>query len=666
MKKVAFLFMLCSLNLAAQKYELGKVTLQELEEKVCAIDSSAAAAILFSKGEARFDYVENKGFVLSTNVKTKIKIYKKEGYEWANKTVEYYIGGSIKEGVTFKNEATYNIVNGKVEKTKLKSDGEFEEKVNEFWRRKKITLPNVKEGSIIEFEYTLISDNFGSLDEWFFQSSIPVLHSEYKTLIPEYFIFKPIYKGFIQPKVTQEKRFVALPVFSRGAGDASGKNRNASVDKEQYEESRTVYVVDNVPALKEEVFVNNIKNYISSVVCELSGVQMPNANYKDYSTTWEGVVKVIYQNDNFGSELRKLGYYDKDIDGILVNLKSEEEKIAAIFKHVQTTMNWNEFKGYYCNDGVRKAYQNKTGNVAEINLMLTSMLRYAGLDANPIILSTRGNGISLFPSRTAFDYVIAGVQVKDQIILLDATNKYSQPNILPIRDLNWFGRLIRKDETSIQIDLMPTFNSKEVVNLMAEINADGKITGKARDQYLDYNAFVYRYNYNGLTNVSRIEKLEKNYSGLEISELEVLNNNDLTKPIIENYSFNSTNHVEIIGDKMYFSPLLHFATAENPFKQENRFYPIDFVYPHQDKFSISIKIPDGYAVETLPASKAVGMFDNKAVYKYTISNTANQIQLMYIFDVNTAVIGSEEYEEVKAFYKDMVEKNTEKVVLKKI
>jgi hypothetical protein len=149
MKKVVFLFMLCSLNLAAQKYELGKVTLQELEEKVCAIDSSAAAAILFSKGEVRFDYVENKGFVLSTNVKTKIKIYKKEGYEWANKTVEYYIGGSIKEGVTFKNEATYNIVNGKVEKTKLKSDGEFEEKVNEFWRRKKITLPNVKEGSII-------------------------------------------------------------------------------------------------------------------------------------------------------------------------------------------------------------------------------------------------------------------------------------------------------------------------------------------------------------------------------------------------------------------------------------------------------------------------------------------------------------------------------------
>ena len=200
---------------------------------------------------------------------------------------------------------------------------------------------------------------------------------------------------------------------------------------------------------------------------------------------------------------------------------------------------------------------------------------------------------------------------------------------------------------------------------MAEINAQGEVSGKARDQYMDYNAFVYRDNYNGLNNESRIEKIEKSHPGLEILTLEVLNSDDLSKPIVENYSFSSTNQVEIIGDKMYFSPLLHFTMKENPFKQEQRLYPIDFVFPHQDKYSISIKIPDGYVVETLPSSKAIGMTENKAVYKYTISNTGSQIQLMYTFDVNTAIIGSEDYEEVKAFYKDMVEKHTEKVVLKR-
>ena len=243
MKKVAFLFMLCSINLVAQKYELGKVSVQELEEKFCPIDSSAVAAVLFSTGESHFDYVENKGFVLSTNVKTKIKIYKKEGYEWANKSVQFYIGGNNKEGVSFKNEATYNLVNGKVEKTKLKSDGVFDEKVNDFWGRKKITLPNVKVGSIIEFEYTLTSENFGSLDEWYFQESIPVLHSEYKTYIPDFYVFKPIFKGFIQPKMTQTDKLVTITSIARDRMTGSNRtNSAASLDQSEDKEIRTTSV----------------------------------------------------------------------------------------------------------------------------------------------------------------------------------------------------------------------------------------------------------------------------------------------------------------------------------------------------------------------------------------------------------------------------------------
>jgi hypothetical protein len=146
----------------------------------------------------------------------------------------------------------------------------------------------------------------------------------------------------------------------------------------------------------------------------------------------------------------------------------------------------------------------------------------------------------------------------------------------------------------------------------------------------------------------------------------VLAETDLSKSIVENYSFTSKNNVEIINDKMYFSPLLHFTLKENPFKQETRLYPIDFVFPHQDKYSISIEIPEGYAVETLPESKAIGMSDNKVVYKYTISHSGNQIQLLYTFEVNSAVIEPELYQEVKAFYKDMFEKQSEKIVLKKI
>ena len=667
MKKLIVLALFFSLNLFSQKHELGKVTIDELKEKSCSIDTSAVASILFNVGEVRFEYSQSKeSFVMSTTVKTKIKIYKKEGYDWANKEVRYYIGGSSKERVSFSDVATYNLVDGKIEKSKLKSDGEFDEKMNKFWGRKKITLPNVKEGSIIEFEYTLLSESFGSLEDWNFQTSIPVLYSEFKTLIPEYFTYKPHFRGYFSPKTVIEKNNKSIILTSKERSDGKVVRTTVSSDQINFFETKTIYSLSNLPALKDEAYVNNIKNYITSIEHELNSIQFPNQPVKNFSTDWETVVKTIYENDDFGQELNKTGYFENDIESVLAGTTTLEQKLAAIFGFLKSRMNWNEFYSYSCDVGVKKAYQDKVGNAAEINLMLTAMFRYAGFEANPVIISTRGNGVSLSPSRTAFDYVITGVELNGQIQLFDATNKFSLPNILPIRDLNWFGRLIRKNGTSVKVDLIPTFNSKEVINIIAEINKEGEVKGKMRDMYFDYNAYIYRDNYNSVTKESVVERIEKKYNGIEISEYDVQNNLDLTKPIVESFTFTSNNSVEIIGDKIYFSPLLFLSLTENPFKQEIREYPIDFIFPHQDKYTISLKIPEGYSVESIPQSSAVTLPENMAIFKYSVSNTENQVQLSFTIDVNQSTIGSEYYEAIKQFFKQIVEKSTERVVLKKV
>ena len=226
---VAFL-LLVTMNAVAQKQELGKVTIDELKEQAHPVDSSAAAAILFKKGEVRFDYSENNGFEVITKVICKIKVYKKEGYDWANHAERYYIGGNVKESVSFSDAVTYNLVDGKIEKTKLKSNGEFDEKVNKFWGRRKITMPNVKEGSIIEYKYEIRSSSIGTIDEWRFQTSIPVNYSEFKTYIPEYYVYNVNQKGFIFPKVTSEgnQKTVTLTDKSR---NINGRNITTSFNE---------------------------------------------------------------------------------------------------------------------------------------------------------------------------------------------------------------------------------------------------------------------------------------------------------------------------------------------------------------------------------------------------------------------------------------------------
>ena len=258
-------------------------------------------------------------------------------------------------------------------------------------------------------------------------------YSEYTTFIPEYFFYNTHLKGYFSPKSAKTANGRTI--------NFNQAQRNSSLD---FLENIVKYSLENIPALKDEGFVNNIGNYQSKILHELSGTKYPQSPYKNYNTDWESVVKGIYESDSFGPELNKTGYFEKDLDTLLAGISSPDEKIGILFNYVQSRMNWNEFFSIYTDDGVKKAYQDKKGNIAEINLMLTAMLRYAGFEANPVLVSTRSNGISLFPSKSAYNSVIAGIELNNQVVLLDATNKFASPDILPIRDLNWFGRIIGK------------------------------------------------------------------------------------------------------------------------------------------------------------------------------------------------------------------------------
>lgn len=656
----------CStLAFAQPKFELGKVTVAELEEKQHPKDPTAPAAVLFEKGRVGFVFDQSEGLFMVTDVKMRIKIYKKEGYDYASKAVKYYLPSNYKEMVTFDDAVTYNLENGQVVKLKLKSDGLFDEKVNKYWGRKKITMPGVKEGSVVEFSYRIKSPNFQKIDDWKFQQAIPVNYSEYRVAVPEYFVYQPSVKGTISPKSTVEKSDRNIIFNYKDRSDGMVTRTTFEQQKVSYVETATTYVAEQMPAMKEEVYVNNIENYLSSIGFELSATRFPNMPFKSYSTDWASVVKTIYENEDFGAELNKTGYFEADVKTLAAQSGNIFETISGIYGHVKRNVNWNGYYGYSCNDGVRSAYKNKTGNVAEINLMLTAMLRHAGLDAHPVLVSTRSNGIAYFPNRTAYNYVICAVDTPQGRILLDATEKYACPNVLPLRDLNWFGRLIRKDGTSENIELTPKNLSKEVVYLNYKINADGSVEGKVRNQLTDHQALQFRQTHTATAQDSYVENYENAHGNIEIGTYARENEQDFGKPLLETFDFKHRTASEIINDKIYVTPLLFLNRSENPFKQDKREYPVDFGYPTQNKWTINIEIPDGYTVESLPKPLSLSTGDEVGSFKYLSAPNGNKIQLIMTADINAAILPADYYENIKEFYQKMIEQQNQKIVLVK-
>lgn len=664
-----FSFLIVFNTTFSQDHKLGKVTLEELKETQHKTEKDAVAAILFKIGKVNFDYNADEGFSTTTNVVCKIKIYKKEGFDWANFQQKIYVGGNVKESVIFKNAVTYNLVDGKIEKTKLKSNGEFVEKVNKFWDIKKIVLPNVKEGSIIEFEYTLKSNSITNIDRWDFQEKIPVDYSEFTVNSPEYFSYNPSQKGFIFPVVKKSTKtrtidYSYVKNFQPGASNGNSLTNRVNGTLE-FVESIVNYVLTNVPSLDQEAFVKNVNNYVSSVAHELASIQYPNEPFKLLSTTWDEVAKTIYDSDNFGGELNKKGFFEEEVNKIIAGKNTEDEKITALYNFVKSNYKWNSYFGIYTDEGLRSVYKNKTGNVADINLLLTSFLRYAGLNANPVLISSVANGIPSFPSRTAFNYVVAGVELNGKTILLDATDKNALPNILPSRAINWVGRMIYPKGGSREVDLQPAVFSKDNIIINYSLSADGKATGNVKRQLTNYNAYNYRNNYGTQSNETIVENLQKKFDNIEIDEYATENTTNLAAPIIESYTFTDDKHIEIIGDKIYFSPLLFFGIDTNPFKKEERFYPIEFSFPYNDKYSVKINIPEGYSVESIPQNESLVFGEKELAHKYILSHDETSITLALHDDVNVIILTNEFYTDLKSYYQKMVSKQNEKIVLKK-
>ena len=167
----------------------GKITDDELTMTTYKKDTSAAAVVIYERGELSYDFNQVTGFQVTYDVKRKIKLLKPEGVDEGDISISYIRTTHNKERVTGIEAIAYMMENGKVVKTKLEKKYIFDEAVTDRVRRIKFSIPGVKAGAVIEYKYTKTSDDAYDIPNWNMQDEIPVMHSEFEVLIPEYFIF---------------------------------------------------------------------------------------------------------------------------------------------------------------------------------------------------------------------------------------------------------------------------------------------------------------------------------------------------------------------------------------------------------------------------------------------------------------------------------------------
>lgn len=664
-----FLFLLILTSGAqAQNFKFGKVSEEEILEKVHPLDNEVNAAILYRSVRTYYEYTSNS-FTLVTNVHERIKIYNKDGFDWATKEIKFYKNSSAQENVSELKGYTYNIVDGKLRDEKLKKEGIFEQDLSKYQKSVKFTMPAVTEGSVIEFEYSLRSPFVTSIDDIILQYSIPVNQLEVNVLIPEFFGFKKHYnpRSPLVLNIEQgNKSFSHTSTSTSREVQSSGVVSN-SQNERKVEYNQINYTVSkaNIPALKEEFFMDDIFNYAAFLKWELQYTKFPNSTIEDLTSTWEGVSKLVYSDGGYEKELSRTNYYEKDLKVLLEGVTDPAEKARKIYAFVKSKVKWNTYLGMMAENGGKEAYEEGEGNVGDINLMLTSMLKYAGLKADPVLLSTKDNGVPLFPTIKGFNYVISTVELPEGRVFLDATDPNAGFGELPARARNWNGRLLRNKETSEWVNVMPAFQSLNKIVLNVKFNEDLKAEGKSINILNGFYAKSYRDKYLDINPDSYIQILEKDKGNIEISKFETENQKMVGQEIKESYVFELSDGLEAINEKLYLKPMLFLAEKENPFKADERQYPIIFDFPTTESKTINIMVPTGFVVESLPESIIVDLQNGAGTFKFITSHNGNFVRVKSELNLKNLVYTSLEYDILKKFYAKMVEKHSEAIVFKK-
>ncbi|MFZ6012835.1 MAG: transglutaminase domain-containing protein [Bacteroidota bacterium] len=634
---------LLALSSSAQKSPIkyGEIPMEDMKMTIYDKDSSAAAVILADYGEA---YLQVTAITveLAFERHTRIKILKKEGLNWADVGVKLYHVGSTEERLLGLKATTYNLENGKIVETKMSKDNVFKEKFNKYINLQKFTLPNVKEGSVIEYSYKIASEFFSEFPNWQFQRTIPTRHSEFWAIIPDIFMYEKYMQGYVQ--VTNYE------VKDKSQADFRAQGHH--------------WVVKDVPAFKEEPFMTSEEDYISRMNFALSHYNFPHQPVKEVMGSWKKLNDDLLESDAFGRTITGSNFLKKKVDELTAGMTDPLQKITALHNFVKQEIEWDGEKDLLA-DNPKDVLEKKKGTTGDINLLLASMLEKAGLEVDMVLVSTRDHGFvrQSYPMRRQFNYVVCLVRNGDKNIWLDATEKYLPVNVLPERCLNGQGLVISKKNHG-WINLDSKTKAKTVVNADLVLDKDGSLKGKLNFSRDGYDACSMRKLY--------AQKGQETYLNdflgsktWQVEKSEFQNIKEVGQLVKENHELTITEHVAVAGDVMYINPFVTSQIVSNPFKSEQRVYPVDFGAPIDKMYMAKIAIPEGYTVDEIPQSRILVLPGNAAKYVYNVAKTDNMVNITSSFQINRNIFTQVEYPDLREFYNQVVAKQAEQIVLKK-
>lgn len=613
--------------------EFGEITAAEQSITECSFDKEADAVVLFEEASADNNDQHN----LIVNHRIRLKILKPKGNRHGDISIRYYHKDEI-EYVSGIEAYTCNYRNHLPDIKKVPASAIYRQKINDRYSEVRIPMPDVQTGSIIEYKYTTTKKYYSWLDDWYFQGELPVMHSRFSLVVmPNYEFAYRVRKSDLLPITIKE---------AKGTG-------------------RIYFGMDSIAGLRDEPYMDAEKDYLQHIEFQLSGYQGTFGGTTKTRTNWSELTRELVFHEKFGIQLNKNIPVGSDWQNRINAMSSPYEKMSSIYNFVYRNFTWTGVGGIGSENGVKDTWEKRKGNSGDINLMLVNLLAAAGLEAYPLLVSTRGNGKVNpdIPFLDQFNKVMAYVVIGDKKYVLDAAGPYTPPFMIPFSVINTNAFIVHRKKGGIVTLTETERKDRNNVSIRASIDENGIMQGRA---------YIESYDYARLNRLRAWEHDKDRFKddyytsyqpGLTIDSLELKNQDNDSLPAVQRFTF--TIPPVASGDYKLINLNLFSGITKNPFISDIRFTNIDYGSLQSYTVAENIELPASMKIENQPRNIRLIMPDTSIALTRIVQVQDNILHVQYHIVTSRSVFTADEYEYVRSFYKKMAEIMNEQIVLKK-
>ena len=668
-----FILLACTwLSAIAQEnvnMKFGKPTKEEMQMTAYSPEPDAEAVVLCRLTDVEYT-IQPTSFLVDYREKVRIKVLKPSGARFARVVVPYKMnlsagnkiggskltamslpkpGGSSNsyfegEGVSMTEEVfdtgtdesvddikatAFNMEGNKMIKTSLKKSDILKTKIDDQNYQVGFTVPNVKEGTVIEYEYRIHSQLFWELRDWYAQCEIPVVYAKLDMNIPNYLIFNIEDHGIQRLTYTCTAGSIKFKFVSDPLANPMTVNTN-----------HYVYVGRNLIGMPKDDYVWNAQDYWAGITAELKMYRLPGMNPMDYAKTWEQIDKMLLDDDDLGKQLESHSPMREALEAAkLQDIANEQERAAEICRLVFNRVKWNGKYDIFP-ENTSETLKKGEGSNADINMLLIQTLRDAGLNADPVVLRQRDKGMIPynFPSIIKLSTYVVGIRFRNGTqSYVDASSAGGCLNALPEALLVEKARTISKNKGNAWVNLQKVSRSQTASVIEATLDTNGRLSGKQTTTYRGLATLKYRQK-KGIADEFTPE----------------------AKEVVE-----FTKQGEVSDGKIIINPFYTIPMEGNPFTDNKRLMPVEF--PSEGSYQVvaNIMLPEGYVLDSEPWKLSASTPDKGINGRLVTTTTEKLVQVNYQFNINKVSHPEQNYDTLRGMFDMFSKLCKEQLVFKK-